>query len=313
MIFISYSSKDQEIANSLYKILNDFQLAPFMASESIIAGNDWKNKIIEKLNESSIVLILLTENSISSQAVLHEIGAALFTNKVIIPIKHNIPISRVPAWISNYQVIDYKEFSEEVIENLFRKKNSAGSWLFTGAIVIALMFFLRSINENTKNNDQVKKRHLLKDSIQKLFVIMDELNVAFPHKKFTLDGRLVGDIGEVIAELDYDILIFEKIKKDIDGYSTDGRRVQIKVSFKDKIAFKGNDEYLIALKIDRSGNYKEVFNGPSRYIIEYYKDRKDIGAKIQSLPINILEELSRRIPTEEKISKRKNLPTIAST
>lgn len=36
------------------------------------------------------------------------------------------------------------------------------------------------------------------EAVKQLLGIVQRLHAAFPHKAFTLDGRLVGDLGEVL-------------------------------------------------------------------------------------------------------------------
>ncbi|MEN5036302.1 hypothetical protein [Pseudomonas sp. TWI929] len=42
-----------------------------------------------------------------------------------------------------------------------------------------------------------------------LFAAVSQLQAAYPGKPFTLDGRLVGDIGEVVASLAYKLTLNE--------------------------------------------------------------------------------------------------------
>ncbi len=42
-----------------------------------------------------------------------------------------------------------------------------------------------------------------------IFSGIEKLKGDFPGRAFTIDGRLVGDIGEVIAELEYDLTLHE--------------------------------------------------------------------------------------------------------
>ena len=55
------------------------------------------------------------------------------------------------------------------------------------------------------------KFDFLREKIQDLLRIVNELEKQFEGKrKFTLDGRLVGDIGEIIASLHYEIDLDDK-------------------------------------------------------------------------------------------------------
>ena len=62
-------------------------------------------------------------------------------------------------------------------------------------------------------------------AIKELIEIVQQLRQLYPNKRFTLDGRLVVDLGEVIAETYYDIKLHENIKKHHDAISADGKRV----------------------------------------------------------------------------------------
>lgn len=42
----------------------------------------------------------------------------------------------------------------------------------------------------------------MNEGLRLIFQGIDRLTKAFPNRKFTIDGRLVGDVGEVIAELE---------------------------------------------------------------------------------------------------------------
>ncbi|MDE1167715.1 MAG: hypothetical protein PW845_20665 [Pseudomonas sp.] len=46
-------------------------------------------------------------------------------------------------------------------------------------------------------------------ALEQLFEAVSKLKAAYPGKPFTLDGRLVGDIGEVVASLGYKITLNE--------------------------------------------------------------------------------------------------------
>jgi hypothetical protein len=48
-------------------------------------------------------------------------------------------------------------------------------------------------------------RNAITEALALIFQGIEKLKSAFPHRQFTIDGRLVGDIGEVIAALEYDL------------------------------------------------------------------------------------------------------------
>lgn len=148
------------------------------------------------------------------------------------------------------------------------------------------------------------KLEKLKDEIKTLHESVKRLNSLFPKKKFTLDGRLVGDLGEMVAEIIYDIEVYDKIVHYYDAECNDGRRIQIKTTFKQHLTFNHNPDYFLGLKFFPNGDFEEVYNGPSNNIYEYYKHRKGIGTNLLSFPVSILKNLSESIPKEERIPKR---------
>ena len=53
-----------------------------------------------------------------------------------------------------------------------------------------------------------EKMDAIKEKIQKLISIVKELETDFPGRHFTLDGHLVGSIGEVMAAYYYGIELY---------------------------------------------------------------------------------------------------------
>ena len=147
----------------------------------------------------------------------------------------------------------------------------------------------------------------IKDAIQQLCKITSELRNGHKSKKFTLDGRLVGDLGEVLAEENYKIILFEKIERLYDALtSKNKKKVQIKTTFKDKITFPSDHvpELLLGLKINSDGSFEEIYNGPGKYLKELVKTRKSPYNRLHLLPIKKLKDISNEIPKNEKIKKR---------
>ena len=149
------------------------------------------------------------------------------------------------------------------------------------------------------------KRKAITDSLALIFEGINQLRSAFKGREFTIDGRLVGDIGEVIASLDYDIELDEVSQPDHDGTTADGRRVQIKATFQDQLTFKTVPAMYLGLKLNQNGTYEEIYNGPGERIRDRYKHRKGIGRVLLRFPNKQLKKLSEDIPEHERVPKRK--------
>lgn len=93
--------------------------------------------------------------------------------------------------------------------------------------------------------------------------------------KFTLDGNLVGDIGEAIATELFGVKLVEtKSTEGIDGYAPDGRTVQVKATgTKRGPAFRKTEtraEHLLFFCLDfENATGTVVFNGPEHHVTRY--------------------------------------------
>ena len=93
--------------------------------------------------------------------------------------------------------------------------------------------------------------------------------------KFTLDGNLVGDIGEAIAtELFGVTLVAKKATEGIDGHARDGRTVQVKATgTKRGPAFRQTEtraDHLLFFCLDfETGTGSVAYNGPEHYVMKY--------------------------------------------
>ena len=86
--------------------------------------------------------------------------------------------------------------------------------------------------------------------------------------KFTLDGKLVGDLAEVLAAQLFDLQLCKKRTKGVDGHAWDGRSVQVKCtgSSRKGPAFtpgEGKADHLIFLQLDfEKATGTVAYNGP---------------------------------------------------
>ena len=90
--------------------------------------------------------------------------------------------------------------------------------------------------------------------------------------KFTLDGKLIGDIGEALVAEAFGITLCARRTPGVDGHTADGRSVQIKATGRMNAgpAFtpgRGVAHHLIFVRIDFSaGNVAVLYNGPEARI-----------------------------------------------
>lgn len=102
-VFISYSVKDEELAQFVNSHLAVHGLSVFLASISIMPGERWTPFIMEQLRTSDWVFLLASKNALASANVQLEVGGAIFGNKKLVPIMWDVLPDDLPRWISDYQ------------------------------------------------------------------------------------------------------------------------------------------------------------------------------------------------------------------
>lgn len=143
-----------------------------------------------------------------------------------------------------------------------------------------------------------EKMERVKEQVQKMIQIVKELEADFPGRHFTLDGHLVGSIGEVMAAYYYGIDLYVASAEIHDG-EIDGKKVQIKISQQDNIVINHEPDYLIVLYLRKNGDIFEVYNGPG-------KEPWNSAGKVDShnnrhMRVNKLMELDDFVSGEDRI------------
>lgn len=139
--------------------------------------------------------------------------------------------------------------------------------------------------------------------IQELFRISTELGRIFPGRKFTLDGHLIGSIGEVFAAYTYGLELLRSSSERHDATAPSGRMVQIKATQgASHIALKSEPEYLIVLLINsRTGDYCELYNGLGAPVWAACGKRASNGMRPISLPK--LRRMAELVPEDQRIKR----------
>jgi hypothetical protein len=103
---------------------------------------------------------------------------------------------------------------------------------------------------------------MLPAKIRQLYALVGELEAMHPGRRFTLDGHLIGSIGEVLAAYHYQLELLPASAPTHDAKSQDGRLVQIKATQANLVGLRSEPQHLLVLGLDRQGHHFEVFNGP---------------------------------------------------
>lgn len=144
------------------------------------------------------------------------------------------------------------------------------------------------------------------EAIKQLLLIVKKLHSVYPQKYFTLDGRLVGDLGEILVENAYTVELYEDIQRHYDAKTLDGRKVQIKATMQNSLTFPVDHipEYYLGIKIHADGTFTEIFNGPGKIAWESVMNRKPTKTNLHSVAVNTLILLNKKVPVQERIQRR---------
>jgi hypothetical protein len=155
-----------------------------------------------------------------------------------------------------------------------------------------------------------KETITIPEAVKQMLAIVEQLCKAYPKKKFTLDGRLVGDIGEVLVEEAYDLKLFEDIKKHHDAQCSDGRLVQIKATMKKSLTFPADHvpDYYVGVQVGADGTFIEVFNGPGVIAGQSVQGRSKPKTNLHSVSLSALVKLQKNVRAEDRIPFRLKNP-----
>ncbi len=144
------------------------------------------------------------------------------------------------------------------------------------------------------------------EAIQELLTIIRALRQRYSQKRFTLDGRLVGDLGEILVQEAYDVELFAEQQKHHDGRTSDGRLVQIKTTMQNALTFPVDHvpDYYLGIKIQEDGSFVEVYNGPGEIAREAVTNRRPTKTNLHSVTISALTKLNQKVAKNGRISKR---------
>lgn len=104
-VFVSYAHADGEFVATLLSRLENENISAF-ADRSISPGEEWLSRLEFALKESKIILFLITPNSLRSNWVNAEAGAAWILKKTLVPILLDADPSQLIEFLRSRQAHD---------------------------------------------------------------------------------------------------------------------------------------------------------------------------------------------------------------
>lgn len=142
---------------------------------------------------------------------------------------------------------------------------------------------------------------ILSAKIKDLYSIVNELEEQFPGRHFTPDGHLVGSIGEVLAASYYGLRLLPASSQTHDAISKEGKMVQIKATQVGTVSLSSEPEHLVILRILRSGDADEIYNGPGRTVWEASGRMQKNGQR--SISVSKLKALMNNVPLSDRLER----------
>ncbi len=167
------------------------------------------------------------------------------------------------------------------------------------------------------NNTNYWNYGCTKENVDELLAIyrnmtkeVEQLEELVPVRRFTLDGHIIGSIGEAIAAAYYNVQLAPISTKSIDG-AFNNKAVQIKITQQDSVplSFDGKGvepTFLLVLYLNKDGSFYEVYNGPWRRAWSNSSNQDAHG--YVHVCVSKLMELSKGLTEEEIIPQQYRVP-----
>ncbi len=148
----------------------------------------------------------------------------------------------------------------------------------------------------------------MKEEITSLLNITEILRNRYG-RRFTLDGKLVGDIGEVLAREHFDIDLHPENTEKYDAFEIGSQRqIQIKSTMKGFFTFPFGytPDYYLALQITSLGTVIPIYNGKGQVIKDYIEQNKlkSYRNSYYSLTLPTVRSLDALVSPEDRIRLR---------
>ena len=158
--------------------------------------------------------------------------------------------------------------------------------------------------------DWQEVRHLLED----LYKASGRLAEIFYGRKFSLDGHLVGSIGEVIAAYMFDLELVTASSKAHDALAPDRRRVEIKMTQGAKVSLRHPAEHLLVLHRPQGGPVCIVYNGPGQPVWDRARGRSSDRVRRRSsngqysIGVKTIKELDKLVDPTKRLHPKGPAP-----
>jgi hypothetical protein len=115
-VFISYSHANSKQASQIKKALEDAKITCFMSEKDLRTGDEFSSRIRDALVHSREMCVLCSPDSLTSEWVLTEWGAAWAMEMTLVPILHQVGFDKLPKRLQGVQGTDLSDLERYVSE-----------------------------------------------------------------------------------------------------------------------------------------------------------------------------------------------------
>jgi hypothetical protein len=162
----------------------------------------------------------------------------------------------------------------------------------------------------TQEPDRAAQAIALSAAIRDMYESRKRLHEAFPKRRFTPDGRMVGDIGEAIAEIYYRVTVDASGRKHWDGKREDAcsrcPEVQVRVTQSEDTYVKESpdDGCLLVFKIFPDGTWECCYNGSTDRVWDSLALKNAHGSGEKPIKLDALRNLNKVVGEGERVELR---------
>lgn len=138
--------------------------------------------------------------------------------------------------------------------------------------------------------------------VAELYRIVDRLEELFPGRPFTIDGHLLGSIGEVLAAYYYGLDLTAPSTEGCDAESIQVGRIEIKTTQRSSVAFRSQPPHVLVFRLGRDGAAEEIFNGPGALVWPFVGKPQKNGQR--SISLAKLRQLQQQVPASGQLPRR---------
>ncbi len=143
----------------------------------------------------------------------------------------------------------------------------------------------------------------IKSTISNLYTVIRELEDMFPGRPFTPDGHLVGSLGECLVADAYGLELMPPSNKGYDAVDTLGRKIEIKATQGQRVAFRSEPEHCIVIQIQKDGSFEEKYNGPGSLFWNEIANKPIPSNGQFQISLAKLSQLQNSVPNDERIPR----------